>query len=176
MKKIKNPAYWIITILLVVLFIFANDIALAIPLKETYHLQEIELNKYNEFAKNFDYKIESIYTKQDIFFTTEISGYALLQPDQASPNKAIKLVFSSADKRYEVDASIIDRFNLNQLYGDKGIVGINHGFITRFSPLKMENGIYKLYIYCYENDNTIGFMDTNRTFEKTYRTFKEVKK
>jgi len=86
------------------------------------------------------------------------------------------LVFSSADKRYEVDASIIDRFNLNQLYGDKGIVGINHGFITRFSPLKMENGIYKLYIYCYENDNTIGFMDTNRTFEKTYRTFKEVKK
>ena len=53
MEKIKNPDYWIITILLVVLFVFANDIALAIPLKETYHLQEIELNKYNEFAKNF---------------------------------------------------------------------------------------------------------------------------
>ncbi len=176
MKKIKNPAYWLITILLLLLFVFANDIALAIPLKETYQLKKIELNKYNEFAKNFDLKIESIYTKQDIFITTEISGYALIQPDQASPNKAIKLVFSSDDKRYEVDASIIDRFNLNSLYRNKGIVGINHGFITRFSPLKMENGVYKLYIYCYENENTIGFMDTNRYFEKTYRTFKEVKK
>ena len=176
MRKIKNPAYWLITILLLLLFVFANDIALAIPLKETYQLKKIELNKYNEFAKNFDLKIESIYTKQDIFITTEISGYALIQPDQASPNKAIKLVFSSDDKRYEVDASIIDRFNLNSLYRNKGIVGINHGFITRFSPLKMENGVYKLYIYCYENENTIGFMDTNRYFEKTYRTFKEVKK
>ena len=176
MKKIKNPAYWLITILLLLLFVFANDIALAIPLKETYQLKKIELNKYDEFAKDFDLKIESIYTKQDIFITTEISGYALIQPDQASPNKAIKLVFSSDDKRYEVDASIIDRFNLNSLYRNKGIVGINHGFITRFSPLKMENGVYKLYIYCYENENTIGFMDTNRYFEKTYRTFKEVKK
>jgi len=176
MKRIKNPTYWLITILLVLLFVFANDIALAIPLKETYKLKEIELNKYDEFAKDFDLKIESIYTKQDIFITTEISGYALIQPDQASPNKAIKLVFSSDDKRYEVDASIIDRFNLNSLYRDKGIVGINHGFITRFSPLKLENGVYKLYIYCYENENTIGFMDTNRYFEKTYRTFKEVKK
>ena len=176
MKKINNPTYWLITILLVLLFVFANDIALAIPLKETYQLKEIELNKYDEFAKDFDLKIESIYTKQDIFITTEISGYALIQPDQASPNKAIKLVFSSDDKRYEVDASIIDRFNLNSLYRNKGIVGINHGFITRFSPLKMENGVYKLYIYCYENENTIGFMDTNRYFEKTYRTFKEVKK
>jgi hypothetical protein len=176
MKRIKNPTYWLITILLVLLYVFANDIALAIPLKETYQLKEIELNKYDEFAKDFDLKIESIYTKQDIFITTEISGYALIQPDQASPNKAIKLVFSSDDKRYEVDASIIDRFNLNSLYRDKGIVGINHGFITRFSPLNMENGIYKLYIYCYENDNIIGFMDTNRYFEKTYRTFKEVKK
>ncbi|HQF19535.1 MAG TPA: hypothetical protein PLR53_09165, partial [Bacteroidales bacterium] len=175
MKRIKNPTYWLITILLVLLFVFANDIALAIPLKETYKLKEIELNKYDEFAKDFDLKIESIYTKQDIFITTEISGYALIQPDQASPNKAIKLVFSSDDKRYEVDASIIDRFNLNSLYRDKGIVGINHGFITRFSPLKLENGVYKLYIYCYENENTIGFMDTNRYFEKTYRTFKEVK-
>jgi len=117
---------------LVLLFVFANDIALAIPLKETYQLKEIELNKYDEFAKDFDLKIESIYTKQDIFITTEISGYALIQPDQASPNKAIKLVFSSDDKRYEVDASILDRFNLNSLYRDKGIVGINHGFITRF--------------------------------------------
>ncbi len=176
MKRIKNPTYWLITILLVLLFVFANDIALAIPLKETYKLKEIELNKYDEFAKDFYLKIESIYTKQDIFITTEISGYALIQPDQASPNKAIKLVFSSDDKRYEVDASIIDRFNLNSLYRDKGIVGINHGFITRFSPLKLENGVYKLYIYCYENENTIGFMDTNRYFEKTYRTFKEVKK
>ena len=176
MKRIKNPTYWLITILLVLLYVFANDIALAIPLKETYKLKEIELNKYDEFAKDFDLKIESIYTKQDIFITTEISGYALIQPDQASPNKAIKMVFSSDDKRYEVDASIIDRFNLNSLYRDKGIVGINHGFITRFSPLKLENGVYKLYIYCYENENTIGFMDTNRYFEETYRTFKEVKK
>ena len=176
MKKIKIPIYWIITISLVLLLVFANNIALAIPLKETYRLDEVDMTKYDENQRDFESKIESFYVKQDIFFTTEFSGYAFIPTNQASPDKTIKLVFVSDEKRYEVETLSIDRFDLRDLYRDKGIVGINHGFITRFSPLKMENGIYKLYIYCYENDDIIGFMDTNRSFEKTYRTFKEVKK
>ncbi len=176
MKKTDKIFYWVITVSFVLLFVFANNIVLSIPLMETYRLEEVESTKYAEYKRDFEAKIETFYVKQDIFFTTEFSGYAFIPTNQVSKYKTIKLIFVSNNKRYEVDTSIIERFNLRDLFRDKGIVGINHGFITRFSPLKMENGVYKLYIYCYENENTIGFMDTNRSFEKTYRTFKEVKK
>ncbi|HAE85746.1 MAG TPA: hypothetical protein DCG78_04470 [Anaerolineaceae bacterium] len=175
MKKTDKIFYWVITVSFVLLFVFANNIVLSIPLMETYRLEEVESTKYDEYKRDFEAKIETFYVKQDIFFTTEFSGYAFIPTNQVSKYKTIKLIFVSNNKRYEVDTSIIERFNLRDLFRDKGIVGINHGFITRFSPLKMENGVYKLYIYCYENENTIGFMDTNRYFEKTYRTFKEVK-
>jgi len=176
MKKTDKIFYWVITVSFVLLFVFANDIILSIPLKETYRLKEVESTKYDEYKRDFEAKIESFYVKQDIFFTTEFSGYAFIPTNQASKDKTIKLIFVSNNKRYEVDTSIIERFNLRDLFHERSIVDINHGFITRFSPIKMENGIYKLYIYCYENDDIIGFMDTNRSFEKTYRTFKEVKK
>ena len=176
MKKTDKIIYWVITVSFVLLFVFANNIVLSIPLMETYRLEEVESTKYDEYKRDFEAKIETFYVKQDIFFTTEFSGYAFIPTNQASPNKDINLVFISENKSYEVDASVIEWFFLKSMFREKGLVGINHFFITRFSPIEMENGIYELFIYCYENENTIGFMDTNRYFEKTYRTFKEVKK
>lgn len=176
MIKIDKIVYWIITLSFIFLFIFATNIVLSIPIKETYRLKEVKSTEYDEYKRNFEAKIDTFYVKQDIFFTTEFSGYAFIPTNQASPNKEIKLVFASENYRYEVDTSVIDWFFLKSMFRDKGIVGINHYFITRFSPIEMKNGTYELYIYCYENESTIGFMDTNRSFEKTYRTFTEVKK
>ncbi len=74
MRKIKNPAYWLITFLLVLLFVFANDIVLALPLKETYQLKEIELNKYDEFAKDFDLKSNLFIQNKTYLLRLKLAG------------------------------------------------------------------------------------------------------
>jgi len=116
MKKTDKIFYWVITVSFVLLFVFANNIVLSIPLMETYRLEEVESTKYDEYKRDFEAKIETFYVKQDIFFTTEFSGYAFIPTNQASPNKDINLVFISENKSYEVDASVIEWFFLNQCF------------------------------------------------------------
>ena len=119
--------------------------------------------------------MENFRRSEDLLFTVEFMGFAFIPTEQESIEKEIKLVFASEENRYEVSTEVLDRFNLRNLFRENKVVGINHGFITRFSPLNMKNGVYRLYIYCYENENTIGFLETDMVFEKTYRSFKELK-
>lgn len=171
-KKFK---FLIFYSLFIFLFIFSTEIVLSIPLKQMYRIKRTNLEQYNEYSKDFIAVVESFSETQDLLFTVEFSGYAFIKTEEMSNDKVIKLIFSSAENDYEVHTGILDRFNLRDLFKQNEIIGINHGFISRFSPIKMKNGIYRLYIYCVENDNTIGFIDTGREFEKTYRSFKDYK-
>ncbi len=140
-----------------------------------YQINRTNFEQFNENSKDFVAVVESFSETQDLMFTVEFSGYAFIKAEEMSSDKVIKLIFSSAENDYEVNTGVLDRFNLRDLFKQKEIIGINHGFISRFSPINMKNGIYRLYIYCVENENTIGFIDTGREFEKTYRSFKDYK-
>lgn len=171
----KKPALILVGYFLFLLILFfATDIVLAIPVKEINRVSKINRTQYDNLSSQFDAKVESFSEIQDILFSVEFRGYTFIKTGQESSNKAIKLIFIAEDNSYEVDAEVLERFFLQELFKEKGIVGINHGFITKFSPLNMENGVYKLYIYCYENENTSGFTYTNMVFEKTYRSFKKI--
>lgn len=171
MKNKTLVSNLVFSFLFLVLLFFSTDIVLSIPINETYHLRKIGSTQYTDLKNDFTAKVESFTENQDIMHTVEFSGFAFIPTGQASPNKTIRLVFISKENRYEVDTEIIDRFNLRDLFNQNNIVGINHGFITRFSPLNMKNGVYTLYIYCYENENEIGITNTNMVFEKTYQSF-----
>lgn len=153
-----------------VLFL-STDIVLAIPQKEMYRLKRTDFSQYEKLIKTFDAHVDTFNEKQDILFTVEFTGYAFIPTTQESTNKAIKLVFLSEKNVYETDTKVLERFELRDLFKKKEILGRNHGFITRFSPLKMKNGIYNLFIYCYENEETVGVFDTKLRYEKTLRSF-----
>lgn len=170
MKKKTRVLLIISYALFFALLFFATDIVLAIPFKETDRVREIDSAKYQGLPLDVTAKIESHSEIKDILYTIEVSGYAFIPTGQESKNKAIKLVFISAEDTYEVGSEVLDRFELRDLYKQEGIIGINHGFITRFSPIKMKNGVYKLFIYCYENEDTAGIFDTKLTFEKNNRS------
>jgi hypothetical protein len=48
-----------------------------------------------------------------------------------------------------------------------------HGFEGEFSTITMKNGIYKLYIYDWENEKNYGVVDTGRLYEKDANGMKE---
>lgn len=161
-------------LLFFILLGFATDIVLAIPIKDMYPIKKINPGQYDNLSNQVDVVVESFSEKGDIFYSVELSGYAFIKTGQESANKTINLVFISEDNSYEVSTEVLERFFLRDLFQEKGIVGINHGFITKFSPINMKNGVYQLYIYCYENEDTQGFIYTNMIFEKTYKSFKRI--
>ena len=172
-KQFARPI--LVYILFFIVFFFSTNIVLSIPINETYRLRKIDDAQYISFSREFPAYMENFRRSEDLLFTVEFMGFAFIPTEQESIEKEIKLVFASEENRYEVSTEVLDRFNLRNLFRENKVVGINHGFITRFSPLNMKNGVYRLYIYCYENENTIGFLETDMVFEKTYRSFKELK-
>jgi hypothetical protein len=159
--------------LFLVVSVNATDILLSFPSGTRYSLRKIDINKYDDVSGKFNSRIDSFHENQDIMFTVEFTGWAFIQTEKGNGNKSIKLIFSSEDNRYEVDTALQERFDLKKLFNENNIYGLKHGFTTKFSPLKMENDIYKLYIYCYENEEVTGLIDTGKLYKKTYRGFTE---
>ncbi len=171
----KKPLIFLMIayLLFLVVFFNATDIILSIPLNDCCRLRKIDINKYDNLSGDVNAYIDSFSEDQDIMVNVEFKGWAFIQTEQDNGNNNIKLIFTSKDNHYEVDTELQERFDLKIVFTENTIYGYKHGFITKFSPLKMENGIYKLYIYCYENDEAIGLMDTGKLYKKTYRGFTE---
>jgi hypothetical protein len=175
MKTTKIFSVIGIYILFIAVFIFSTDGVMSLPLKNIHRLKEIKPNQYENVSSELNYKVDTFTENQDILFTVEFSGWAFIHPVQDGSKKEIKLVFISEKKYYEVGTSLQERFDLRAILEENKIQGFKHGFITKFSPLQMKNGVYELYLYCYEGDGASAIVDTQRTFEKTNRMFTELK-
>src|SRR4030066_504858 len=173
MNKKRLFSLAIVYLLFIVVLIFTTDIVLSIPLKNMYSLRKIKSNELDNLSSEIKYRVDSFIQNQDILFTVEFTGWAFIQSEQEKDNKQIKLVFVSGANQYEVETELQERFDLRAVLQENKISGYKHGFMTRFSPLQMKNGIYKLYIFCYENEATSGIVDTGRMYIKTYRDFSE---
>lgn len=157
--------------LFVIALIFSTNVVLSIPQRNVFRVQKAQISEFDDLSNNLSYKIDTFIANQDIFYTVEFIGWAFLQDEQDTSDQQIKLIFISEENRYEVETQLQERFDLRQVFIENHISGYKHGFITKFSTLPMKNGIYKLYLYCYENDNTFGMVDTGRMYVKTYRSF-----
>jgi hypothetical protein len=157
--------------LFILVFTISTNIALSIPLKNVFRLQKNNIGDLDNLPGDLNFKIDSFIENRDILYTVEFIGWAFIQSKQGDSNKEIKLIFVSGENRYEVETVLQERFDLRQVLQENNIPGYKHGFITKFSPIQMKNGIYKLFLYCYENDGTSGIVDTGRMYLKTYRGF-----
>jgi hypothetical protein len=171
MNKKRLFSLTIAYILFIVVFIAADDIVLSIPWKNINSLRKIKTNEFQNLSSELKYNIDSFTENQDILSSVEFSGWALIPLERENDNKEIKLVFVSGDNRYEVETEIQERFDLKEILKENTFYNFKHGFMTRYSPLQMKNGIYKLYLFCYENEGASGIVDTGMMYQKTYRNF-----
>lgn len=173
MNKKRFFSLAIIYVLFIVVFMAATDIVLSLPLEIVNRTHKIETNAPDVLSSELVFNVDSFVENQDVLFSVEIIGWAFIPSESESDNKQIKLVFVSEDGRYEVETELQERFDQRGVFQQNNVSGYKHGFVTRFSPLQMKNGIYKLYLYCYENEGTSGIVDTGKMFIKTYRKFSE---
>ena len=104
----------------------------------------------------------------------EINGFAYFVPSSSEiADKEISLLLSSANNTYIVDTDLTDRLDLRSQLSQSKVIGFRHGFRTTFSPLGIANGVYELYIYCYENEDFVGYINTDKVFIKQYDEFYE---
>lgn len=157
----------------VIVLMTANDIVLSIPWKNLYSLRTITTNETGNFSAELKSRVDSFNQNQDILSTVEFSGWSFFPSEQKNPDKKIKLVFASENDHYEVDTELQERFDLMAILRENKVFDYKHGFMTKFSPIKMKNGVYKLFIYCYENEETSGIVDTGQSFLKDYNSFTE---
>jgi hypothetical protein len=169
----RLPKRLLAYIFFLVLLYFSTDLVLAIPRQDVFKLHKVPSSQFSPFEREFPFSIHSFSQNRDFTHTVEISGWAYLQTGQIHQNKQIKLVFVSPKKSYSVDTSLQQIFN-KEIFGAYRTYGLQHGFITRFSPVKMEDGIYQLHIYCYENEASVGYMDTGKRYQKSTRDFVEL--
>lgn len=117
--------------------------------------------------------VEELARFTDIYQTVEVKGWAFLPTDQDNAGKTLALYFrSEGGACYQLTPEICDRWDVKKAYDQEGAQGVRHGFLARFSPLSMKNGVYRLYIQDVENDAVEGLLDTGVDYEKTDREFK----
>jgi len=168
-----NRTQLIYYIVFIIFFLFSTNIILLFFHGNSNSVRSVNYEDYDHFPNDIDFRIDTFYETKNIFFSVEFTGWAYINKTKDSENKYIKLIFVSDDNSFEIETDIVDRFDLMSQLTANNIKGLNHGFITYFSPLKLKNGIYELHIFCYENENTMAIINTKKIFIKTFRSFKE---
>lgn len=175
--NIKKLIVIVIILLCILLLLFSTKMVLAIPQKGYYLVKKSVFTGLENINSNLSFRVDSFNRNQDIRQTVDISGYAYFSPSLSElVDKEIVLHFWSPKVSYRVDASLSDRFDLRSQLTLSNVTGYKHGFRTTFSPLGMANGTYELYIYCYEDEENVGYVKTDKVFIKQYGEFFEENK
>ena len=163
----------LILVIILVLF-FSTNMVLAIPEKGYFLVNKSSFAKLQNNNSNFIFRVDTFNRNEDVRQTVDLTGYAYFAPSQPEVfSKRISLVFSSPKATYLVETDLSDRFDLRNQLNQSKVIGTTHGFRSTFSPLGMVNGTYDLYIYCFENDNDVGYIKTDKVFIKQYDQFIE---
>lgn len=112
------------------------------------------------------YTLDRIEYLDDFYGNIQLSGWAFCETLEDNSEKEIWFIFKSEKSTYmfenELQSSEITSV-FNSIYD---IRGKNHRFGNTLSTAVMKNGLYKIYIYCKENNENYGLVDTNIMIKK----------
>lgn len=120
------------------------------------------------------YALDEFTISEKLTMDTYLTGWAFVETEEENQDKKVKLIFSSEKQSYEVETELRERKDIASVLINQNVPKQKVGIIAYFSPLNLKNGIYELYISVYENEKAYGIVDTNRTFIKNYRVFREI--
>ncbi len=104
-----------------------------------------------------------------------LSGWAFSETHIGNENREVKYIFASEENVYSLEAELLRRPGVKEAFLDLLSEESTNmlGAIASFSPITMEDDIYELYIFCWENEQDYGLASTGKKFLKQGRTFKE---
>lgn len=170
MKKrftIKKWCYFISLFSFLLLFIYANQIV-GLFVEGNVMLMKADINNYKK--DRIFFSIDSIRFRDDLLGKIDILGWAFGETEKDNSEKEIWLIFKEdgRDYLYKYKANFIYyRPDVYNAYRENTRVrGVYHGLKCSLSTVSMKNGIYNLYVYCKENNENYGVIDTGIKIKK----------
>ncbi|MEA5010980.1 MAG: hypothetical protein VB100_04575 [Angelakisella sp.] len=171
-KKIaKKKLLYVCLIICFIIMLFASNY-FVMHMTSDYHLKEDSLTNYS--YKNEVYFALDKKSKSNIWGKSQIGGWAFCTSNSQNENRLLTFLFKSPNQTYSLQTTyLIDRQAVLDDYKKIGIVMTNPiiGYDRDFSTINMKQGIYQLYVYCYENEQDYGLTKTNYFFEKKGTSF-----
>ena len=171
-KKLLRLIYILLCILFITYMLCSNILFSTIS-GSTLHKDSLE-NFQNNTTNCMAY-LDSISIGEDLFQISTLSGWAFGGTNKSNYTRNSKFVFISDKNIYSMDATLSERADVQSVYDSMlpEDSSINLGAMASFSPIVMADGIYELYVYCWENEQDYGLVSTGKKFLKEGRVFKE---
>ena len=173
MNKTKKISYIIIWVVFIVLLLFSNTIVASFR-KNNMERTHI---KIEEFKKDqVYYAVDEIDFKNDIFDSFIFKGWVYCETNKENNEKTASILLANDNQRYIKALNLSKRTDVTQAFKEKyKIRGSYHGIQGVFSTVGVKNGIYNVYIYCRENNENYGLVDTGMKLKKDGKGISEYK-
>lgn len=123
------------------------------------------------------YDVERLEFLHDLSETVTLKGWTYILADQDPASRTVSALLKSDENCYELKFQHPEDPQLYKLFGVRKDVAIEFpgrqlegkilGFFGDFSIIPIEDGIYELYIYCQESEESYGLADTGIWVEKS---------
>lgn len=165
MKKKEIIGILIATVVLG-LWLFASNAIVASSIGSDV---EKVLGDIEALSKDPVYYSMGTYTcMDDIFDSFVMDGLAFCETEFDNSEKTIGVAFVGEKDTYLFTGhDLILETNINELFADQQIQGFFHGFRFYISTVKLPLGDYWIELYCRENDQNYGMVNTNLILRKS---------
>jgi len=170
--KLRYVLYIIFLILFGSILFFSSDI---VSLIISNSVRRVDLDLPGLKKDSVYYNFDTIEFYNDFSNNVYFAGWAFCETSQENDNKQIWFIFESDKATYIYKNEVASSNLYETLKSTYNIQGNKHRFYSTASTVIMKNGIYKVYIYCKENENNYGLVDTGVYFEKNSKGIRSYK-
>lgn len=166
-KKVIYIAIWIIFILYL---ISANKIIASI---KDNNVTEVS-TRIDELKKDTVLHSIEVNFQEGIFGSFDYIGWAFCETNFDNTNKEVWIILANDKKTYMYKNELKRRDDVFDAFKEQyKIKGSYHGISSNVSTVGVKTGIYKLYIYCKENEDNYGLVDTGIMIRKDNRGIRQ---
>lgn len=169
MKK-RFIIFGVVVLSWIIVMLFSTQLILSVSgrnLKKT----SVDLNNN---TNTVHFSIDSVKIVENIFKDVRIVGWVFIEDDGINENPEASLFLVSDKNTYQVPLALFDRADVQRALPELKVPKRNIAFLGEFSPIAIENGTYKLYIYKKQNNDLLGIRNTGRSFQVINALFIEL--
>jgi len=167
----KKICYFAICIIFILLLILSNKIIAAI-IQDNVKKSNINIENYKKDIVY--YGLDEISYYNDLYDSFFIRGWAFCETVLDNSQKEIWILLVNDKATYARELNLNNNIYIyDKFHSEYNIKGMNHGIYSTISTVGVKNGIYKIYIYCKENNENYGLIDTGKMIKKDNRGISE---
>ena len=164
--------YLLIAVVLLLWLAVSNDVIVKIAGQD---IEETVMSDYQSTPGLIRYAVDEFNEQGNILEQVTFNGWAYHVSEHPNFDRKVYLIFKSIDAAYVVETDLKERTDLKELaeqdFGEERSKTLGYG--TVFSTVRMKDGVYELYFYCWENEQDYGLINTGKYYRKNGSVFEE---